>query len=157
MCSTHAHTVPYLHSFIDLRESFPLDFIYELCRFSALRIIVKVAATFTWVFGGYGLRSFKTFKDFPRSKGQIHHPLQHWCCLELRFHGLSGIDKFLRPDTIASLGNHIEAAVGGAKAERESNFTSTAKERRKPFLYFGGKRICLIKSATLQFICFGGS
>ena len=38
--------------------------------------------------------------------------------------------------------NHIEAAVGGAKVKRESNFTSTAKERRKPFLYFGGK--CMI-------------
>ena len=54
-----------------IRDCFLLGF--ELWTFSALRMIVKVAATFTWVFGGYGL---KTFKDFPRSKGQISHPLQ---------------------------------------------------------------------------------
>ena len=71
---THALLSPYSHIlslFIDLLDSFLLGF--ELWTFSALRIIVKVAATFTWVFGGYGL---KTFKDFPRSKGQISHPLQ---------------------------------------------------------------------------------
>ena len=71
---THAPLSPYSHIlslFIDLLDSFLLGF--ELWTFSALRMIVKVAATFTWVFGGYGL---KTFKDFPRSKGQISHPLQ---------------------------------------------------------------------------------
>ena len=42
-------------------------FIGELCRCSSLLSVVKVAATFTWVFRGYGL---KTFRYFPRSKGQ---------------------------------------------------------------------------------------
>ena len=76
VCFPHTHALlsPYSHIlslFIDLLDSFLLGF--ELWTFSALRMIVKVAATFTWVFGGYGL---KTFKDFPRSKGQISHPLQ---------------------------------------------------------------------------------
>lgn len=94
-------------------------------------MIVKVAATFTWVLRGYGL---KTFKDFPRSKGQIHHPSLQWGVL--RFHGLYGIDKFLRPDS--SLYNIEAVAVGGAK-KKALYFDS----ERKPLLYFGGKILFL--------------
>ena len=54
----------------------------------------------------------------------------------MRFHGLSGIDKFLRPDS--SLYNIEAVTVGGAK-KKALYFNG----ERKPLLYFGGKILFL--------------
>ena len=79
---------------IALRVRTPCKVAFELRCFSAIRIIVKVAATFVLLFRfrGHGL---KTFQDFPVSKGRLLHPL--------KLSGVSWPPQDIEPETASEI------------------------------------------------------